>query len=274
MLLILLIIRIVQECASFVEATLKKFESENNIEGQYHMAVMRALIQRVSGNSTAAADFALCESLGARISDTSIAARSVGDSKVLASLSFSPADEAKCQAGLEQAVEYYQSCQPVSTDVAFSDDVRVGHVVALTELSWSHIRQEHFKEAVEVLARSLKIANVLFAENDPRIVWCLRPLAIASLNMGNGIEAEGLFRSCVSKLRAAKPVTASVQSDLSAVVDDYASMLSKVSWNNRSRANEGQKLRDEESEKAQKRFGPSFKNVNVALPAWLTDKYR
>jgi hypothetical protein len=138
--------------------------------------------------------------------------------------------------------------------VAAADDVTVGLIVALTELAAVQIAREDDKGAFETLSRALKLASARFDVDDVRLVWCLGPLASACMRAGNTIEAEGLFRSSLSKLRAARPMTSVAQVALLRTSRDFATMLAHVSWNGRSREPEGRALLADENERAAARF--------------------
>jgi hypothetical protein len=88
------------------------------------------------------------------------------------------------------------------------------------------------------------------------------------------LNHSGLYRSCLSKLRAAKPLTAHTQRTLLLVCHDYSRLLAALKWNNRSREAEGQTLVADETAKAQKRFPELDTAVPTQLPLWLLEKYR
>ena len=148
--------------------------------------------------------------------------------------------------------------------VADADDVTVGHIIALTELAAVQIAREDDKGAFETLSRALKLASARFDADDVRLVWCLGPLASACMRVGNTIEAEGLFRSSLSKLRAARPMTSVAQVALLRTSRDFATMLAHVSWNGRSREPEGRALLADENERATSRFRHGALMVSAA----------
>jgi len=101
----------------------------------------------------------------------------------------------------------------------------------------------------------------------------LRLIAWYKMYQGDGVVAEGLYRSILSRLDAYLPDTVFRQHLLIQSFTDYGSLLEGMEWNGRSRKTEGQTYIDKAQDlKSSTRY---FKNLDYSSPAdaYFLDRY-
>lgn len=102
----------------------------------------------------------------------------------------------------------------------------------------------HATGSMEPLQRALKRSEQLYGASDARVGAVLRVMAAHYLNaLGDPVSSEGLYRSALAYTSSAQPFTAACAVQLRLINNEYTQvLLPRLTWNSRSREEEGNKL--------------------------------
>jgi len=193
------------------------------------------------------------------------------------------------------AVVRYDSEEPPSAmdNISRDDFLRCLSLCYLGEL---YIKQQRLDDAERTLSRALHIVKQLYPKQHPRQIEPLRILAKLYEHKLDPIYAEGLYRSCLDRLVIP---SWTLPSDMNSMInnsnadsvlesgsvlniaelrcqilEDFASLLEKLEWNQQSRKAEAEHLRKEKQTllNAFPSLGCSNSRMRQLLPGWYCDE--